>query len=80
MARKLPLSQRTGIKYKYIVAWGRYVGSKDYYIEDQLEKAEKENAPKRAISKAHDGTWRTMDAIEDPNLVAALEDYVKYLK
>lgn len=64
------------IKHKYIVAWGKYVESKDYYIKEQLEIAEKENAPENAISRRQDGTWRTLDDIEDVGLKAALTDYV----
>jgi hypothetical protein len=67
------------IKHKYVVAWGKYVGSKDYYIKDQLALAEKDNAPENAIYKRSSGDWATTAEIEDPNIVASLTDYVKYL-
>lgn len=73
------MKKPTPIKHKYVVAWGKYVGSMDYYIKDQLALAEKDNAPENAIYKDRDGTWRTIDALEDENTAASLHDYVKYL-
>ena len=35
--------------YKYIRAWGHMMGSKDYYIQDQIEQARKDKAPQDAI-------------------------------
>jgi len=76
-----PRGQRpSNLKHKYVYAWGRYMDSKDYYIQDQLEAAEKDNAPENAIFKGKDGMWVTTDAIEDPNLAASLADYVKFIK
>jgi hypothetical protein len=48
--------------YRYIRLWGRKLGSYDYYITAQQEKAALENAPKDAIFKRH-GTeeWATAD-------------------
>ena len=34
--------------YNYITRWGRLMGSYDYYITQQIEKATKENAPEDA--------------------------------
>lgn len=34
--------------YNYITRWGRLMGSYDYYIAQQIEKAKKENAPEDA--------------------------------
>lgn len=31
--------------YNYIIAWNRMMGSYEYYIKQQIEKATKENAP-----------------------------------
>jgi len=67
------------IKHKYVVAWGKYTGSMDYYIKDQLELAATDNAPENAIYKRSTGEWATTAEIEDSNTVAALDDYVKYL-
>jgi hypothetical protein len=72
-------SRGAPIKHKYVVAWGKYVDSMDYYIKDQLALAEIDNAPENALFKRASGEWATLDSIEDPNLAAALTDYVKYL-
>lgn len=74
------LKQPAPMKYKYIYAWGKYMDSMDYYIEEQQAKAEAENAPLNAIYKRREGDWATMDSIEDPNLAASLIEYVKYIK
>jgi hypothetical protein len=34
--------------YNYITAWGRMMGSYDYYILQQIEKAKQDNAPSNA--------------------------------
>jgi hypothetical protein len=34
--------------YNYITAWGRMMGSYDYYILQQIEKAKQDNAPSDA--------------------------------
>lgn len=45
-------------KYKYIVAWGIYTGSYEYYRDDQVRLAEKEGAPVDAIFKGSvSGEW-----------------------
>ncbi|QXV74327.1 hypothetical protein [Rhizobium phage RHEph16] len=36
-------------KYKYIRAWGRMLHSFDWYINDEIDKAQKENAPNDAV-------------------------------
>ena len=74
------MKKQKSIRHKYIVAWGKYQESKDYYINDQLALAEKENAPDNAIFRRGNGEWATLESIEDPNLAAALTDYVKYIR
>lgn len=64
------------MKYKYIVAYGRYFGSRNYYIRGQVERAEKENSPEDTIS-FHDGAIVTADNIPDRNLVNALDTIIK---
>lgn len=76
MERKKPKT----VRHKFIVAWGKYVDSKSYYISDQLDLAEKDNAPENAVSRRQDGTWRTLDDIQDPGLVATLKEYARYVK
>jgi hypothetical protein len=59
------------VKYKYIVAWGRYMGSMDYYILDQIELAETDKAPVDAIYRRSElansvtARWQTVDGIQD---------------
>jgi hypothetical protein len=48
-------------KYPFIVAWGNRLGSFQYYIDGEIERAIEDNAPERAIYKSGDGTWRTID-------------------
>jgi len=47
--------------YPYITAWGKMLGSFDYYIKNVIEQAQKENAPKRSVYKRAVGTWCTLD-------------------
>jgi len=53
-------------KYKYIVLWGKYLRSYDYYIDMQVGLAEEDNAPRNAIFKDHDGQWHTFDMVVNP--------------
>jgi hypothetical protein len=62
-------------KYQHIVAWGRYLQSGAYYIEDQIDLAEKDNAPVDAIYKDQ-GTWWTMADVVDPQVKTWLEEFV----
>lgn len=54
-------------KYKYIVLWGQYLRSFDYYINMQVELAEKDGAPENAIFKdSRNGQWHTFDMVVNP--------------
>jgi hypothetical protein len=49
-------------RYKYMVAWGIYTGSYEYYRDDQVRLAEKEGAPLNALYKASiSGEWVTLN-------------------
>ena len=50
-------------KYPYIYGWGRMMGSKDWFIQDQMELANKENAPSDATHRRRDGTWSVLSNI-----------------
>lgn len=52
------------MEYKYIWAWGRLLGSYPYYMENEAEKAKRENAPETAIYRKDDGTWATFEDIK----------------
>lgn len=49
--------------YEWVRKWGRLRHSKDWFIEDQVVRARKENAPANAIYRQMDGTWATTDDI-----------------
>lgn len=49
--------------YQWIRKWGKFVGSFNYYIEDQVAEARKDNAPQTAICKDMNGHWSTIDDI-----------------
>jgi len=69
-------------KYKYILAWCKFVDSQPYYIDKQLKTAEESNAPKDAYSQRPDGTWRTLEdlAVTDPGTAAALREWAAYVR
>jgi len=70
------------LKYRYILAWCKYVDSKPYYLLEQLKAAEKSNAPQDAYSQRPDGTWRTIEhlATIDPGTAQALKGWAAYVK
>jgi hypothetical protein len=54
--------------YKHIAAWGNFMRSYKYYIDDQQRIAAKDQAPLNAIFKRSDGTWCTADEIKNSTL------------
>jgi len=53
-------------EYVCIAAWGRRMGSFNYYITDQQRMASGEEAPITAIYRNSDGTWSKAEDIKDP--------------
>lgn len=51
--------------YKYIAAWGSFMGSFSYYIKMQQELALQESAPVSAIYKKQEGGWFTFEEIQN---------------
>jgi hypothetical protein len=52
--------------YPYITAYGRYLGSKQYYIADTKERATEDNAPNDVVFyRVEDGNrvWTTIDQL-----------------
>jgi hypothetical protein len=49
--------------YPFIRAWGRLMGSYNYYIRDQVQQARDDHAPANAVYRREDGTWATTDDI-----------------
>jgi hypothetical protein len=52
--------------YLFIIAYGKFLDSCDYYIKDQVAEALLDNAPNNAIYKKQDGTWATIDEVQNP--------------
>ena len=51
-------------KYPYIYGWGKLLGSQSWYIENQIDLANKENAPTDAIYRHHDGVWAVLSEVK----------------
>lgn len=64
--------QEQKVKYPYIRAWGEWMGSYDYYIVQQTELAQRENAPATAIYKGEEG-WKTVEDVQNPSLRLQLD-------
>jgi len=58
--------------YRHIRAWGAYMGSLPYYVNDQVELAILDDAPENAIYYGG-GKWATADQIETPEVREAVE-------
>ena len=54
-------TERLRKKYKYIVGWGKMMGSYDPYINDQIRKAEGENASEDSIYHNSEKGWIQYD-------------------
>jgi hypothetical protein len=67
--------------YKYIRAWGKFLGSYEYYIVGEQERALEDDAPFDAISyDDQNKRWRTVRDIKRPGLKAQLDDLLTRLK
>ena len=49
--------------YPYIRAYGLLLGSFPSYIDSEVEKARRTNAPQTAVSQYQDGSWATFEDI-----------------
>jgi len=62
------------IKYPCILAWGKYLGSLDYYIKNQIDRATRDNAPRNAIYYNDEKSkWITSNEIQDGNSKEMIE-------
>lgn len=50
--------------YPYIRAWGMMLGSIQSFIEYEVGKAERTNAPQTAIYQNQNGDWVTFEEIQ----------------
>lgn len=56
-------------KYPWIQKWGQWMGSYQYYIDQQLELAEETNAPLNATSYNEETKhWTTTDDIKQASM------------
>jgi hypothetical protein len=60
-------------EYRHIRAWGRMMGSRDYYIQDQIEQARKDKAPQDAIYRTSEGRWRVFSDVTRPDTRSTIE-------
>lgn len=54
-------SRKQEAQYRHLEAWGRMLGSMDYYIRDQQSLAATEKAPLHAVFRKDDGKWVTIE-------------------
>lgn len=70
-------------KYPYIVAWGHMMGSFDYYINDECERANADGAPSTAIYEEsspdnnvrHSHKWVTFDEVTSPSTLYEMKEH-----
>jgi hypothetical protein len=63
-------------KYKYIVAWSQMMGSFGYYIDEQLEQAQRDKAPVNAIYySTTEKQWQTTDNLPKSK-IEELDEYI----
>lgn len=70
------MSERLIDRYPYIYAWGRMMGSRQYYVFDQIMDAIVENAPLDAVYKKDDGTWATFREVTNPSTRKHITDWI----
>ncbi len=69
--------------YPYIRMWGIQLGSNQWYIEDEVQRAINDNAPETAISRivgpggVSTGKWSTIDDMANLDLKHRLEKSVR---
>lgn len=49
--------------FPYVRAWGMFLGSSPWYIEEQVAQAQHQKAPALAIYRNQDGTWTTAESL-----------------
>jgi hypothetical protein len=67
--------------YIYIKAWGKFLHSFDYYIEQQVEKARRDGAPQNACFFSVDSNkWVTFDDIQNLQTKEIVAKYVEAIR
>ena len=62
--------------YKHIRAWGKMMGSFEYYIMGEQEKAAADNAPLDAIYKREDG-WHTYSSVTREDTRQRMDSFLR---
>lgn len=62
--------------YPFIRAWGKIMGSFDYYIDDQIEEAVEDKCPQNVVYKDGD-IWKTIDDISNQKIKMELIELAK---
>jgi hypothetical protein len=66
--------------YLYIRAWHSTSGSFQYYIDNLVMEARKDNAPQNAIYKSHDGKWQTIEDCKNERTASRVEAEVRRMQ
>lgn len=72
MSEEVRIGIQGVIKYPYLYAWDRMMGSFHYYIKENQERAEREGAPTDAIYRAATG-WVTTREITSEETMQRLQ-------
>ena len=62
------MNNRTPQHYKMVMFWGHSLGSYQYYIRQEMERACQENAPLDAIYRRENGEWARWCEIKNTEL------------
>ena len=65
-------------EYIAIAAWGRMLGSFNYYIEQEQHRAASEGAPRTSIYRNDDGSWSTINEIHNRETLVRLANQMVY--
>lgn len=70
---------QTQTDYPYIRAWGKFMGSHQYYINDEIARAKNDEAPQDAIYK-RDGRWITFRQITSTTTREVIEQMIEHYR
>ena len=68
------------MKYLYLRAWCRLLGSFPSFTECEVARAEAEQAPQTAVYRRIDGTWVTFEEIQSEATKQAVQAIVREMK
>ena len=66
--------------YLYIRAWHKTSGSFQYYIDNLVMEARKDNAPQNATYKNIEGKWQTIEDCINEHTASRVEAEVRRMK